>query len=76
MSDRTTYHVNHVNGRWQGKIENAARASFTAETKDEAIATAVELAKHNMPSSVRIHKLDGTFEDERTFQDDPFPPRG
>jgi hypothetical protein len=76
MADRTNYHVTHVNGHWQGKKEGAERASITAEKKDEAVAKTIELAKRNQPSSVRIHHLDGTIEDERTFKDDPFPPRG
>ena len=76
MATRKTYHVTHVNGHWQGKIEDAERASIISNTKDEAVEKTIELAKKNMPSSVRIHKLDGTFEDERTFMNDPFPPRG
>jgi len=76
MATRKTYHVTHVNGHWQGKIEGAERASLTAEKKEEAVAATIELAKRNMPSSVRIHKLDGTIEDERTFMNDPYPPKG
>lgn len=28
------------------------------------------------PSQVIIHKADGTIEDERTYDADPFPPKG
>jgi len=76
MATRKTYHVTHVNGHWQGKIEGAERASITAEKKEDAVAATIELAKKNLPSSVRIHKLDGTIEDERTFMNDPYPPQG
>jgi uncharacterized protein YdaT len=67
MTTRKTYHVAHIKGHWQVKLEGASRASVRISTKEEAIATAVEIAKHNLPSSVRIHRLDGTIEDEHTF---------
>jgi len=76
MATRKTYHVTHVNGHWQGKLEGGERASITSDHKDDAVAKTIELAKKNLPSSVRIHKMDGTIEDERTFMDDPFPPKG
>jgi hypothetical protein len=34
------------------------------------------MAKRNKPSQVKIHRRDGTFTEERTCSDAPFPPRG
>ena len=76
MAQRTNYDVTHVNGHWQGTKEGAKRASVHAETIETAIKVTVDLAKKNLPSSVRIHHMDGTIEDERTFMNDPFPPEG
>jgi hypothetical protein len=45
-------------------------------TKEAAVAAAVAMARGHQPSQVLIHRADGTIEDERTYQDDPFPPQG
>ncbi|MFH6681001.1 DUF2188 domain-containing protein [Clavibacter michiganensis] len=34
------------------------------------------MARANQPSQLIIHQSDGTIEDERTYGNDPFPPRG
>lgn len=61
---------------WQVKKEGSSTAIKNCDTKNEAIDYAVELAKNNKPSQVKIHKKDGTIESERTYGDDPCPPRG
>lgn len=45
-------------------------------TKQAAIDAGVAAARANQPSQLLIHRQDGTIEDERTYGDDPFPPRG
>jgi hypothetical protein len=44
--------------------------------KDDAITAGVKVAKANQPSSLKICRKDGTIEDERTYGNDPYPPRG
>lgn len=75
---RTVYHVVHNSDKevWQVKKEGSSTAIKNFDTKDEAIDYAVELAKNNKPSQVKIHKKDGTIESERTYGNDPYPPRG
>ncbi|MCR1981393.1 DUF2188 domain-containing protein [Cellulosimicrobium cellulans] len=45
-------------------------------TKEAAVSAGVDVAKRNAPSQLFIHRKDGTIEDERTYGDDPYPPRG
>lgn len=49
----------------------AARVRLNAIT-----ASGVKVASANQLSSLRICRMDGTIEDERTYGDDPYPPRG
>lgn len=45
-------------------------------TKAIAVGAAVTWAKDYKPSQIFIHGRDGRIQDERTYQDDPFPPPG
>jgi len=78
MNNRKTYHVTKTNDGWQGKLEGGQRASIKGDTKAEAVRKTIELAKNKENSSVRIHKLDGKIQEERTYPkiSDPFPPEG
>lgn len=75
---RNVYHVvyNSSNEVWQVKKESSIVAIKNFDTKTEAIDYAVQLAKNNEPSQVKIHKKDGKIESERTYGDDPYPPIG
>lgn len=75
MSSRTFYHVVPDGEKWTGKTE-AGEIIASGDNKAPVVEETLEHARNNQPSSVRIHRADGTFEDERTYQDDPFPPRG
>ena len=63
---------------WQGKLEKGERASVVGTTKKEVIQRTIEIAKRQANSSVKIHKMDGKFQEERTYprKSDPFPPEG
>lgn len=76
MSQRATYHVLPHEHGWQGRLENAERASVTGATKQEVIELTISLARNREPSSVIIHQADGSFQEERTYGNDPYPPRG
>lgn len=45
-------------------------------TKPPAIDSGRSYALSNQPSQLVIHRADGTIEEERTYGDDPYPPRG
>jgi len=58
------------------KKRGAERADSLWDKKQDAIDRGVELAKANQPSQLIIKRRDGTIEDERTYGNDPYPPRG
>lgn len=76
MSKRTTYYVLPHEDGWQGKREGAERASVIGPNKQEVMEHTIALARNREPSSVIILHADGSFEEERTYGDDPFPPKG
>lgn len=78
MNKRKTYHVTKTEKGWKGKLEKSERASVTGKTKEEVLKKTIDLAKKQDRSSVKIHKKDGTFQEERTYpkKSDPFPPKG
>ena len=71
MANRNNYHVVPDGGRWIGKKTGSETAVAQGENKEEVVNATIEEAKRNEPSSVRIHKADGTFEEERTYGNDP-----
>ena len=72
--DRKVYHVVPSGARWQVKHEGEV-LSYHA-TKDMAVEAGRKVAKANAPSQLVVHKLDGTFDYEYTYELDPYPPRG
>lgn len=66
------YHITKKGDKWRFKKEGADRAIRTADTKDEIIDHMQDYMK-NRTGSVKIHKQDGKFQEERTYQrkDDP-----
>lgn len=73
---RTIYEVYPSGEKWAVKRRGTERADSTWDTKKEAVDRGVELAKANQPSQLVIKRRDGTIEEERTYGDDPYPPKG
>ena len=76
VKQRFVTHVFKRGEEWIVRTAGATQPISTHPTKGEAVRAAVSMAHENEPSQVKIHKEDGTFEEERTFGDDPFPPKG
>ncbi len=77
MSTRKTYHVTqNPDGTWKGKARGAERASTVGDTKAEVMSRTIEIAKNQQDSQVIIHKKDGEIQEERTYGNDPYPPKG
>lgn len=77
---RTYYYVVKHGIAWQVKLEGQP-ALRQFNTQAEAIEFARNTATllwntHRRPSGVRIQGRDNLWQDERTYGDDPFPPRG
>jgi Uncharacterized protein conserved in bacteria (DUF2188) len=71
------YHITKDGDQWKLKKEGGERASMTADTKQELIAKTSDFMSDKI-GSVKIHKEDGTFQEERTYQrkDDPRQSKG
>jgi hypothetical protein len=63
-------------GKWKVKTEGAQRATKIYNNKEDAVKKAIETAKSEKPSQVIIQKLDGQIQEERTYGNDPYPPKG
>lgn len=60
------YHITKSDNGWDLKKEGAARASKSASTKAEIIQLATEFLE-GKTASLKIHKEDGTIQEERTY---------
>ena len=58
------------------KRSGAQRASSRHDTKKQAVDKARDMAKQEKPSQVIIRMQDGTIQGERTYGQDPYPPKG
>jgi hypothetical protein len=76
-SARTVFHVATRDGKWVVTREGRPDGEFDAfETQHEAIERARDEAQQQRPSQVKIHRADGTIQNEFTYGDDPYPPAG
>lgn len=73
---RKTYHVVKQDGEWKVEGEHARRAAGVFDTKVQAVERAIDLAKAQPLGQVIIHRGDGVIQEERTYGEDPYPPRG
>lgn len=75
---RKNYHVTKTDNGWQGKLEKGQRASVTGTTKSKLVQKVIEIAKKQESASVKIHKMNGKIQEERTYprKSDPYPPKG
>jgi len=71
------YHITKDGDHWKLKKEGAERASKTADTKREIIDQTRDFMSDRI-GSVKIHKEDGKFQEERTYQriNDPRKSKG
>jgi hypothetical protein len=75
MSKKPTYHLTPHPSGWQVKREGASRASVVLPTKAAALDRAREIAS-NQEGALKIHGLNGRIQQEHTYHEDPYPPRG
>lgn len=61
-----TYHLLPDGQQWKLRKEGAERSAFTFDNKQDAVTQSVEFVRQH-GGSLRIHKHDGTFEEERTY---------
>ena len=73
---RTVWEVQPSGTEWVVKRRGASQATRRFRLKSDAVSFGVSLARANEPSQLIIKRGNGTIEDERTYGNDPFPPRG
>ncbi|MFJ5298423.1 DUF2188 domain-containing protein [Pseudomonas sp. NPDC088368] len=71
------YHITKSDNGWDLKKEGATRASKSGSTKAEIIELAAAFLQ-GKTASLKIHKEDGTIQEERTYprSADPVKSRG
>lgn len=74
MAVRKKFWVQYISDNWA--VRHDGQTLSTHFTKPAAIEAGVKVARANAPSSLYICRMDGTVEDERTYGDDPYPPKG
>jgi len=60
------YHIKTHDGHWDLTRQGAERASISKPTKEEILAATQEFMA-GKTGSVKIHRADGTIEEERTY---------
>jgi len=71
------YHITKKHDVWQFKQENGKRSIANSATKEEAVNNMRGFMIDKV-GSVKIHKTDGTIQEERTYQrkNDPSKTKG
>ena len=60
------YHLTPDGNRWRLTGEGSDRTLCDFDTKEQAVERCAQLMQKD-PGSLKIHKADGTFEEERTY---------
>lgn len=64
---RHEFYVTKSEKGWEGHREGKAHAIAKGVTKKEVVSEMIRHAKHHQPSSLKIHKVDGKIQEERTY---------
>lgn len=64
---RKTYHVVTADEGWKVELEGTDKALSTHGTKDEAVDAARKVAGKTLPSMVVVHKMDGTIQNNYSY---------
>ncbi len=75
---RQNYHVTKTENGWVGRREGKHHPVAKGTTKQEVVSEMIKIAKHHQPSSLRIHKVNGQFQEERSYprSSDPAKSKG
>ncbi len=64
---RNNFHVTKTEDGWVGRKENTHHALAKGATKKQVVSEMIKVAKHHQPSSLKIHRMNGSFQEERTY---------
>lgn len=77
MPKRERYFINpRDDGKWEITKQGSKKASAVTDTKRDAVRKGAQIARSKGNSQLHIKKKDGTFQEERTYGKDPYPPPG
>ncbi len=64
---RHNFYVAKTEKGWEGHRDGKNHAIAKGATKKEVVSEMIRHAKHHQPSSLKIHKVDGRIQEERTY---------
>jgi hypothetical protein len=64
---RENFYVAKTDKGWEGHRDGKNHAMAKGATKKEVVSEMIRIAKHHQPSSLKIHKVDGRIQEERTY---------
>jgi hypothetical protein len=64
---RHNFYVTKSTKGWEGHREGKNHAVAKGPTKKEVVSEMIRHAKQHQPSSLKIHKVDGRIQEERTY---------
>lgn len=69
-----TYHLlyDEEMESWKIEYKGADQPFSLHQTKDEALEAGRELARNQQPSQLVVHKMDGSIQNEYTYDEQPF----
>lgn len=70
------YELVHKNEKWHFKKQGSAQALKSFATKAEGVAHVMKAGNKHGNCSVKIKKVDGTIQEERTYGVDPKRSKG
>lgn len=76
---RKYWYVSPNGSKWKVHSEGVADQNYDLKTYAVTAAAAAAKSWHEItkqPTGVRVQRADGTWEEERSYGNDPFPPRG
>jgi hypothetical protein len=56
---------------WKGRQEGGKRSVVVEENKVDALAELIGIARNQPLAQIKIHKTNGTIQEERTYGKDP-----
>ena len=73
MAKRRSFHLTHdkKKGDWKLLEQGSKRTIRRFSTKDEGVKISSEIVRKSGNSQLKIHKVDGKIQEERTYGNDP-----
>jgi Uncharacterized protein conserved in bacteria (DUF2188) len=74
MATRTRYAVLPAGDQWE--LRKGDKKMSLHDRQADAVKAGRKAAAGDKPSQLVVHGADGRIQDESTYRDDPYPPKG